>query len=239
MAMRSPFTLMDLAGAAKQLTAYNFAANEVVDTTRRLADISAALGVPMERLTYNLGQIRAQTVLNARDARDFANAGLPIVKSLSDYYTELEGKIVSTGDVYDRMSKKMVSYSDVMAVLNKMTDEGGKFFDFQAKQAETLRVQINNLTLAWNNMLNELGEANQGLMTLPVKGLRYLLQNWRSLDNIIWDVITAIGVFKATQVIYALYANKVGKVTLAYKGMYIGGQQIIDMLKRLGSGFSA
>ena len=239
MAMRSPFTLMDLAGAAKQLTAYNFAANEVVDTTRRLADISAALGVPMERLTYNLGQIRAQTVLNARDARDFANAGLPIVKSLSDYYTELEGKIVSTGDVYDRMSKKMVSYSDVMAVLNKMTDEGGKFFDFQAKQAETLRVQINNLTLAWNNMLNELGEANQGLMTLPVKGLRYLLQNWRSLDNIIWDVITAIGVFKATQVIYALYANKVGKVTLAYKGMYIGGQQIIDMLKRLGSGFAA
>src|SRR5574344_695521 len=58
MAIESPFTLMELAGADKQLTAYNFAANEGVDTTRRRADISAALGVPMERLTYNLGQIR-------------------------------------------------------------------------------------------------------------------------------------------------------------------------------------
>lgn len=201
MAIESPFTLMELAGAAKQLTAYNFAANEVVDTTRRLADISAALGVPMERLTYNLGQIRAQTVLNARDARDFANAGLPIVKSLSEYYTELEGKVVSTGEVYDRMSKKMVSYTDVMAVLNKMTDEGGKFFEFQAKQAETLRVQMANLTLAWNNMLNEMGEGNQSLLSLPIKGLKVMLQNWSSLNRVLKNVILSIGLLKVAQMI--------------------------------------
>ena len=128
MALKSPFTLMELGTASKQLTAYNFKAEEVVNTTKRLADLSAALGVPMERLTYNLGQIRAQTVLTSRDARDFANAGLPIVKSLADYFSELEGRVVSTGDVFERMSKKQVTYNDVMAVLNQMTDEGGKFF---------------------------------------------------------------------------------------------------------------
>jgi len=201
MALKSPFTLMELAGAAKQLTAYDFAANEVVNTTRRLADISAALGVPMERLTYNLGQIRAQTVLTARDARDFANAGLPIVKSLADYYTELEGRVVSTGDVYDRMKKKMVSYNDVMIVLNQLTDEGGKFFDFQAKQAETLRVQLANLTLAWNNMLNEIGEANQGVLTMPIKGLKLLFQNWQSVNHILTAVIVSYGAYKAAQMI--------------------------------------
>ena len=140
MAIQSPFTLIELGTAAKQLTAYNFSANEVVDTTRRMADISAALGVPMERLVYNLGQIRAQTVLTARDARDFANAGLPIVSSLAEMYTKLEGRVVSTGDVYDRMKKKAVSYNDVMKVLYSLTDEGGKFLDFQAKQAGTLKV---------------------------------------------------------------------------------------------------
>lgn len=201
MAIESPFTLMELAGAAKQLTAYNFAANEVVDTTRRLADISAALGVPMERLTYNLGQIRAQTVLTARDARDFANAGLPIVASLAEHFTELEGKIVTTGDVYDRMSKKMVSYSDVMAVLNKMTDEGGKFFEFQAKQAETLRVQMANLNLAWNNMLNDIGKSNQGLLTLPISGLKALLQNWQSIDRILKSMLGTFILWKALQVV--------------------------------------
>lgn len=201
MAIESPFTLMELAGAAKQLTAYNFAANEVVDTTRRLADISAALGVPMERLTYNLGQIRAQTVLTARDARDFANAGLPIVATLAEHFTELEGKIVTTGDVYDRMSKKMVSYSDVMAVLNKMTDEGGKFFEFQAKQAETLRVQMANLNLAWNNMLNDIGKSNQGLLTLPISGLKALLQNWQTIDRVLKSMLYTFIGWKALQMV--------------------------------------
>ena len=201
MAIESPFTLMELAGTAKQLTAYNFAANEVVDTTRRLADISSALGVPMERLTYNLGQIRAQTVLTARDARDFANAGLPIVASLAEHFTELEGKIVTTGDVYDRMSKKMVSYSDVMAVLNKMTDEGGKFFEFQAKQAETLRVQMANLNLAWNNMLNDIGKSNQGLLTLPISGLKALLQNWQTIDRVLKSMLYTFIGWKALQMV--------------------------------------
>ena len=199
MALKSPFTLIELGTAAKQLTAYNFEANEVVDVTRRLADISAALGVPMERLTYNLGQIRAQTVLTARDARDFANAGLPIVKTLSDYYTELEGKIVTTGDVYDRMSKKMVSYNDVMAVLYSMTDKGGKFFDFQAKQAETLRVQMANLTLAFNNMLYEIGESHQSTLSTPLKLLRSLLENWKTLSSTLFVVTGSFAAYKATQ----------------------------------------
>lgn len=201
MALKSPFTLMELGTAAKQLTAYNFKADEVVNTTKRLADLSAALGVPMERLTYNLGQIRAQTVLTSRDARDFANAGLPIVKSLADYFSELEGRVVSTGDVFERMSKKQVTYNDVMAVLNQMTDEGGKFFDFQAKQAETLRVQLANLTLAWNNMLNEVGAANQGLLTAPIEGLKALFANWREISHVITEVVVAMGIYKGTQIL--------------------------------------
>lgn len=212
MAIKSPFTLIELGTAAKQLTAYNFAANEVVDVTRRLADISSALSVPMERLTYNLGQIRAQTVLTARDARDFANAGLPIVKSLSDYYTELEGKIVTTGEVYSRMSKKMVAYNDVMAVLYRMTDEGGKFFDFQAKQAQTLRVQLANLTLAYNNMLNEFGERNQTVLSLPLKALRAMLQNWQGIEQVIYAVAAALGAYKAAQLIVNAVSGTTNKI---------------------------
>ena len=200
MALKSPFTLIDLAGAAKQLTAYNFAADEVVDTTRRLADISAALGVPMERLVYNLGQIRAQNVLNARDARDFANAGLPIVSMLASMYTEQKrfgDEAVTTAQVYDMMSKKMVSYADVLQVINKVTDEGGKFFDFQAKQADTLQVQLANLTLAYNNMLNSIGKENQDLLAGGVKMLRNLLLNWRQVYRVLMTLITAYGSYRA------------------------------------------
>lgn len=199
MAIQSPFTLIELGTAAKQLTAYNFEAREVVDTTRRLADISSALGVPMERLVYNLGQIRAQTVLTARDARDFANAGLAIVPELAKYYTELEGKVVSTADVFDRMKKKAVSYNDVMSVLYKITDEGGKFFDFQAKQAGTLKVQLANLNLAWNNLLNDLGKSNQGLLSFPVQGLREAFLHWKDIANIIETAVVGLGAYKLAQ----------------------------------------
>ena len=207
MAMKSPFTLVELATGAKQLMAYNFAEDEVVETTRRLADISAALGVPMERLVYNLGQIRAQTVLNARDARDFANAGLAIVPMLADLYTKQKkfgDEIVTTSKVYDMMSKKMVSYADVMKVITSITDEGGKFYNFQAKQAETMKVQINNLTLAWNNMLNEIGTQHQSLLTAPLRGLKLLFENWKSISKVIKDVMILYGMFKVSNIYVAI-----------------------------------
>lgn len=188
MALQSPFTLIELSNAAKQLTAYDVAAKDVVDTTRRLADMASAVGVNIDRLTYALGQVKAYGYLNARDARMFANAGIPLVKQLADYYTELEGRMVSVGDVYDRIKKKAVGYEDTMAVITKMTDEGGKFFDFQAKMADTLRVQLANLTLAWNNMLNEMGKSNSSLLTAPIKGLKSLFSAWKQIEQVFKDV---------------------------------------------------
>ena len=219
MALKSPFTLIELGTAAKQLTAYNFTAEEVVDTTRRLADISAALGVPMERLTYNLGQIKAQGVLNARDARDFANAGLAIVPMLAQMYNETKrfgDQQVTTAQVYDMMSKKMVTYRDVLNVIYRITDEGGKFFDFQAKQAGTLRVQIANLSLAYNNMLNDIGKEHQDALAMPLKTMRWVFQNWREIYKAIEAVIAVLGIYKA-QALVAFTVTKIMALVAAYQ----------------------
>ena len=194
MALVSPYTLIELSNAAKQLTAYDIAAKDVVDTTRRLADMTAAVGIPVERLTYALGQIKAYGYLNSRDARMFANAGIPLVKQLADYYTQLEGRMVSTADVYDRMKKKAIDYNEVMDVVYKMTDEGGKFFDFQAKMAETLKVQIANLTLAWNNMLNDIGESQQGMLSGGIQNLKQIFLHWKEINKALTDVVAAFGI---------------------------------------------
>lgn len=199
-ALKSPFTVIDLSSAAKQLVAYNFAANEVAETTKRIADISSALGVPIERLIYNIGQIKAQGTLTARDARDFANAGFAIVPMLAKLYTEqkkLGDNVVTTADVYDMMTKKMVSYADVMSVIDKQTSEGGMFFDFQAKQAETLRGQLSNLQDAWNLMLNQIGESNQSTLSAPISLTRELLANWKAIYNTIGWLIGGYGLYKA------------------------------------------
>ena len=201
MALVSPYTLIELSAAAKQLTAYDVAAKDVVDTTRRLADMAAAVGIPIERLTYALGQIKAYGYLNARDARMFANAGIPLVKQLSEYYTELEGRLVSTADIYDRIKKKSIGYEEVTSVIAKMTDEGGKFYDFQAKMAETLKVQLANLTLAWNNMLNAMGEESQGVLVAGIGTLKQVFLHWKDIEHVLYELVVALGAYKAYQII--------------------------------------
>lgn len=202
MALVSPYTLIELSNAARQFTAYDVAARDVVDTTRRMADISAAVGIPMERLTYALGQIKAYGYLNSRDARMFLNAGIPLVKSLAEHYTELEGRMVSVGDVYDRIKKKAVGYNDVMQVIYEMTDEGGRFFDFQAKMADTLKVQLANLTLAWNNMLNDIGKSNQGVLVNGIKFLKEMFLHWKDVDKMVGHFVFTLGAVKAAQLLY-------------------------------------
>ena len=215
MAIKSPFTTLELGAAAKQLSAYDIAAKDVVDTTKRLADMAAAVGVPIERLTYALGQIKAYGYLNARDARMFANAGIPLVQNLADMYTKLEGRLVSVGDIYDRIKKKAISFEDVLKVVNEMTDEGGKFFNFQEKAADTLKVKLANLTLAYNNMLNEIGKSNQTLLTAPLVGLKKVYENWRNINNIIKSLIISFGLLKAAQILYIAYTSKVSLATAA------------------------
>ena len=238
MALKSPFTLIELSNAAKQLTAYDVAAKDVVDTTRRLADMAAAVGVNIDRLTYALGQVKAYGYLNARDARMFANAGIPLVKQLADYYTELEGRMVSVGDVYDRIKKKAIGYEDTMAVITKMTDEGGKFFDFQAKMADTLKVQLANLTLAWNNMLNEMGKSNSTLLTAPIKGLKSLFSAWKQIEQVFKDVAwTFAGIGLAR--LLATFTMRLIGVRMESYATAIAGKTLGTALAGVGKAFVA
>lgn len=219
MALISPFTTVELADAAKQLVAYDIAAKDVVDTTRRLGDIAAAVGIPIERMTYALGQIKSYGYMTSINTRMFTRAGIPIVQGLADYYTQLEGRLVSMGDVLDRVKKRAVSYNDVMAVMQSMTDEGGKFFDYQAKMAETLKIQLANLNLAWQNMLNDMGEKYQSFISTSIKVTKELLLHWRDLDT----VLNSVG---------WTYVVTLGASIIRQKGILIGQQMIVEKLAK-------
>lgn len=232
MAIKSPFTTMELGAAAKQLVAYDIAAKDVVETTKRIGDIAAAVGIPLERLTYALGQIKAYGYLNARDARMFSNAGIPLVQQLADRYTELEGRLVSVGDVYDRIKKKAISFEDVVDVINHMTDEGGKFFNFQEKAADTMKVRLANLTLAYNNMINQIGKSNQSVLTQPLVLLKNLFENWRKVDNAILTAITLLGILKTVQIGVLLMNGKIAD-QLAVQAVL--GKRLTSMFIGLGS----
>ena len=114
------------------------------------------------------------------------------------------------------MTKKMVSYGDVMKVINGLTDEGGMFFDFQSIQAETLKGQMSNLVDAWNMMLNQIGQGNEGLLKGSVSLARDLFTNWRTVVHIIEDVVVVFGAYKAAQLVMNATIGK-GNIALASK----------------------
>ena len=63
LAVESPFQFKELTTYAKQLSAFSVPAQELYDTTKMLADISAGLGVGMDRIVLAYGQVRSAAFL--------------------------------------------------------------------------------------------------------------------------------------------------------------------------------
>lgn len=180
-AIKSPFEVKDLVAYTKQLSAYQIEQNELYDTMMRLADISAGLGVDMQRLILAFGQVKAASVLRGQELRQFTEAGIPLVQALADKFTELRGRMVSTAEVFDLVSKRAVSFEMVKEVLEDMTSVGGQFYRMQEKQAETLAGKWSNLKDSISIMYDEIGNTKQVQDTLNkfINAGHYLAENWR------------------------------------------------------------
>jgi hypothetical protein len=184
LAVESPKTFMELTSYAKQLSAYQIPASELYDTTKRLADMSTGLGVDMGRLILAYGQVRSAAVLRGQELRQFTEAGIPLVQKLADKFTELNGKITTTGDVFKLISARKVPFEMVRDVLWDMTDQGGQFYNMQGELADTLYGKWQKLQDTWQIMLGHLADGNSimgGFMRNAVEGVVALT---RSLDSL-------------------------------------------------------
>ena len=180
-AVKSPFEVKDLVAYTKQLSAYQIEQDELYDTMMRLADISAGLGVDMQRLILAFGQVKAASVLRGQELRQFTEAGIPLVQALADKFTELRGQMVSTAEVFDLVSKRAVSFEMVKEVLEDMTSVGGQFYRMQEKQAETLAGKWSNLKDSISIMYDEIGNTKhvQDALNKFINAGNLLAENWR------------------------------------------------------------
>ena len=193
-ALQSPFTAMQLTKYTKQLAAYRIETDKLFDTTKRLADVSAGLGVDMQRLILAYGQVKAANYLRASEIRQFTEAGVNILGELSAYLTEVKGQAVTTAQVMDMVQKRMIRFEDVEEIFKRLTNEGGVFYNMQYIQSQTVKGQINKLHDAYDQMLNSIGKSNEGVLKGTVSLMLNIVQNWREwktiLDSIAFPAIT-------------------------------------------------
>ena len=202
LAVASPFGVMDLNQYAKQLSAYSIPYNELYDTMKRLADISAGVGVDMERIILAYGQIKAAKFLKGTELRQLTDANIPIVDKLAERFTKLEGRIVSAGEVFDMISKKKVTFEDVKDVLWELTDDGGMFYNMQEVLSESVKSKWKNLADAIDIMLGDIAESMGSTLKWTAESLTTLAQNWKELVPFITAATTAFGTYRV-----AVYAG--------------------------------
>lgn len=251
LAVASPFGVMDLNQYAKQLSAYSIPYNELYDTMKRLADISAGVGVDMGRIILAYGQIKAAKFLKGTELRQLTEANIPMVDKLAERFSKLEGRIVSAGEVLDMISKKKVTFEDVKDVLWELTDDGGMFHNMQEVLSESVKSKWKNLADTIDIMLGDIAESMGSTLKWTAESLTTLAQNWKELVPAIEAAVGAFGFWKAAMLVNSrlvvgeyknisqtvlankrLTAEKL-RVEAAYRKLTVAEQQLIATSNKL------
>jgi len=199
LAVKSPFRIKDLVDYTRKLSAYRIESDKLYDTTKRLADVSAGLGVDMGRLILAYGQVKAAAYLRGSEVRQFTEAGINMYGELQALFKERDHADYTTAQIVDMISKRMVTFKDVEEVFRRMTDSGGLFYNMQEEQAQTLAGRISNLKDSIDVMFNSIGKENQGTFNTMIDIANSAIEHWREVGEAILGVASAFAAVKLQQ----------------------------------------
>jgi tape measure domain-containing protein len=194
-AARTPFTLTEVAQGAKQLLAYQVAAEDVNETVTRLGNIAAGVSVPLSRLILVYGQVKAKGRLMGDDLRQFTEAGLPIISELA------KSMGVADSEISKMVENGKIGFPEVQKVIQNLTNEGGMFFNLMEKQSLTITGQISNLKDAFDRMLNSIGQSNEGIISDGISGLNVLVENYETVGKVLFDLVAIYGTYKTAIIV--------------------------------------
>lgn len=234
LAVKSPFKIKELVSYTKQLAAYRIESSKLYDTTKRLADVSAGLGVDMGRLILAYGQVKAAAYLRGTEVRQFTEAGINLYGELQRYFEEVKGEAYTTAQIVDMISKRKVTFEDIENIFQRLTDKGGLFYNMQEIQAETLQGKISNLQDSIDVMLNSIGKANEDTLKGSIDAVKVLIDNWETVVN----VAKAFAPIIASMAINT-WAKKIGAANGALGLFSVGLNKANTAMKAFGATFKA
>lgn len=246
MSQMSPYTFQDLMKSTRQLSAFGIETKDLYSTMKALSDIGAGLSVDVQRLILAYGHTRSYGYLSGIQNRQFETAGIDMIGGLADRYNRLAdaeeragraAEHVTRKDIFKKMSKRDISFEDVNAVIMELDQEGGKFYNMQEKQYETLGGKLRNLRNNYNIMMSEMGEQNKGVLMTGVNLLNELTANWQKYSKVITSLLVPLGMFKlALMAVNAMQTQQnVTLTTFTNTTLRQYGQGITSAAKSIGS----
>lgn len=194
-AATSPFSLKDIGTGQKQLLAYGFSVDEIIPSLKRLGDISAGLGLPLERLTYLYGTTKTQGRLFAQDLNQFVGSGIPLIGELAKQFGVTEDKVRKL------VEEGKVGFAEVKKAIESMTTGSGIFAGTLDAQSKSLLGLKEKLGDAYAAMLNEIGKQNEGLIADLINTATDVVQNYQKVIDIVVVLVASYGAYKAATVL--------------------------------------
>ena len=205
--LRTPMIMQDLASGAQTMLAFNIPAQDVMLHLKAIGDISMGDSEKFKSLTLAFSQMSATGKLMGQDLLQMINAGFNPLQVIS----EQTGK--SIGQLKEEMEKGAISTKMVQDAFHAAASEGGQFNGMLEAQSKTLKGAISNLEGAWQYMLNDIGEAQEGLIVGSIDMAQKIIANYQQVGQIIMGLITTYGIYKAA-VVTAIAAEKLHIETL-------------------------
>lgn len=191
----TPFGVEDVTEGAKQLLAFNVAAEDVNDTLIRLGDVAAGMGINLSDLVMLYGTTIAKGKMDTMDLYQFLNRGIPIADELA----KVMGLDVSNAiaEVKEQLTAGKVTSDIFIKAMQNMTSEGSKFGGLMEAQSHTITGQIRNIEDAIEQMFNELGKSQEGIINKGLDVVSSLVENWQKVGEVVMVAATAYGTYKA------------------------------------------
>lgn len=205
--LRTPMIMQDLASGAQTMLAFNIPAQDVMQHLKAIGDISMGDSEKFKSLTLAFSQMSATGKLMGQDLLQMINAGFNPLQVIS----EQTGK--SIGQLKEEMEKGAISTKMVQDAFHAAASEGGQFNGMLEAQSKTLKGAISNLEGAWQYMLNDIGEAQEGVIVGSIDMAQKIIANYQQVGQIIMGLITTYGIYKAA-VVTAFAADKLHIETL-------------------------
>lgn len=215
-AATTPFDLQSVAGGAKQLLAYGFAAEEVNETLIRLGDVASALNIPLGDMTYLYGTTMTQGRLYTKDLLQFMGRGIPVAEELANQFGVQKDKI------REMVEAGKVGFPEIKKAFESMTNEGGKFHNLMAKTSKTITGQISNLGDAFSIMMNDIGKSNQGLISGTLSTTINLVENYKKVGEVLAVLIATYGTYRAALMAAAAISKLAAIGTFAKEYLVMG-----------------
>ncbi len=183
---RTPFQLPGLIDVAKRLLAFGFAAEEVLDVTKRLGDAAMGDAAALDSIANAFGKVRARGKATMRELNMFIFNGVPILEALSKALN------TTTEGVLELSAKGGITFEMVNAALDALTTGTGNFAGMTEKMALTLPGLFSTMLDNIGLMGKAFGEEMSPMIKEMLRGITDLAKWLKGLDDSTKSLIISV-----------------------------------------------